>query len=456
MAATSPGGATPPSTRLEDRDVPEGHSDLHSFLYSGGDEEHAPATADATAGSAEAIRFTSDGTRRLPVPVFLAGLSDNERVAGVYKVFAADSTLMYVGLSRNVEAALRAHLAVHGRSSVASMVVKTWDFPVRSEMAATVEEWLSAAAPAIPVGNSPEGAARWASSAQDVSAVVGRVPGEEEKKLKLRKAMADMTLVDEAEAADRAAAAAEAAAGGNGSAAADARRANLASAINEGDWSGEIDAQTAETLSPPTAAAAAAVAPVGVASPMVSPFAASASASTGGAPIVDGDGPASSAGTAPMELTVANVDTVLDEVRPYLLSDGGNISVVSVDAASSAVVLRLEGACGSCASSTTTMKMGVERVLRETWPNLGDVTAVSEAAGAAFGVAAVEAALDNVRGALRGLGGSVSCLSATADGQVVLLYAGPPKLAYGIELMLRDSVPGTVGVTFTDDDEDDA
>lgn len=167
------------------------------------------------------------------------------------------------------------------------------------------------------------------------------------------------------------------------------------------------------------------------------------------------DAPARASAGTPMELTAANIDAVLDEVRPYLLSDGGNISVVSVDAATAGVVLRLEGACGSCASSTTTMKMGVERVLREAWPDLGDVTAVTDAAGAAFGVAAVEAALDNVRGALRGLGGSVSCLSASADGQVVLLYAGPPKLAYGIELMLRDSVPGMTGVTFTDDDDDD-
>lgn len=446
MTAATPGGSTPPPTRLEDRDVPEGHSGLHSFLYSGGDEEHAPTTADAAAANAEAIRFTSDGTRRLPVPVFLAGLSPNDRVAGVYSVYAADSTLMFVGLSRNVEAALRAHLAVQGRSSVASVVVKTWTFPVRSEMAATVEEWL-AAAPAVPVGNSPEEAAGWAASARDVSAVVGRGAGEEEKKLKLRKAMADMSLVDEAEAADRAAAAAEAAGGGD--AAAVARRANLASAVNEDDWSGEIDAQTAATLAPPATVAAPAEAP-----PVVSPFATPTSALTG----VPGSGVGapSSAGTAmPMELTAANIDTVLDEVRPYLLSDGGNISVVSVDAATSAVVLRLEGACGSCASSTTTMKMGVERVLREAWPDLGTVTAVSDAAGEAFGVAAVEAALDNVRGALRGLGGSVSCLSASADGQVVLLYAGPPKLAYGIELMLRDSVPGTVGVTFTDDDEDD-
>jgi len=428
--------------------VPDGHTGLHSFLYSGGDEEHAPAAAGAASTSAaDAIRFTSDGTRRLPVPVFLAGLSPADRVAGVYSIYAADSTLMFVGISRNVQAAVRAHVATRGRTEAASLVVKTWDYPSRSEMDACRDEWLADAAPDVPPGNGAA-AQQWASSARDVSAVLGRDAGEAEKKLKLRKAMADMTLVDEAEAADRAAAAAAAAAGGTGGEA-DARRSNLVSAVTEDDWSGEIDAQTAATLSPPRAAPAPAAPPV-AAPAVVSPFAAAPSAA---GPATGAPAPAAP-GAPTLELTPDNVDRVLDDVRPYLLSDGGNISVVSVDARSAAVVLRLEGACGSCASSTTTMKMGVERVLREAFPGLGDVSAVSEAPATPFGVAAVEAALDNVRGALNGLGGSVSCLTA-ANGEVVLLYSGPPKLAYGIELMLRDSVPGTMGVTFTDDDDDE-
>ena len=40
------------------------------------------------------------------------------------------------------------------------------------------------------------------------------------------------------------------------------------------------------------------------------------------------------------------------------------------------VTLALQGACGSCPSSTVTMKMGIERVLRENWPNLGAVMQV--------------------------------------------------------------------------------
>jgi len=53
-----------------------------------------------------------------------------------------------------------------------------------------------------------------------------------------------------------------------------------------------------------------------------------------------------------LDLTVANVDKVLDEVRPYLIADGGNVEVVRVEESSRNIVLKLQGACGSCPSST--------------------------------------------------------------------------------------------------------
>ena len=65
-----------------------------------------------------------------------------------------------------------------------------------------------------------------------------------------------------------------------------------------------------------------------------------------------------------LEFTRENVDKVLEEVRPYLVSDGGNVSVERVDEAKGDVYLKLEGACGSCASSTVTMKMGIERYVK--------------------------------------------------------------------------------------------
>lgn len=75
-----------------------------------------------------------------------------------------------------------------------------------------------------------------------------------------------------------------------------------------------------------------------------------------------------------MELTSENVERVLDELRPYLMSDGGNVELVELDGP--IVRLRLQGACGSCPSSTMTLRMGIERKLRESIPEIAEVEQV--------------------------------------------------------------------------------
>ena len=72
-----------------------------------------------------------------------------------------------------------------------------------------------------------------------------------------------------------------------------------------------------------------------------------------------------------LALTSENVETVLDEMRPYLMADGGNVELVEIDGP--IVKLRLQGACGSCPSSTMTLKMGIERRLREKIPEVVEV-----------------------------------------------------------------------------------
>ena len=72
-----------------------------------------------------------------------------------------------------------------------------------------------------------------------------------------------------------------------------------------------------------------------------------------------------------LALTPENVETVLDELRPYLMADGGNVELVEIDGP--IVRLRLQGACGSCPSSTMTLKMGIERRLREYIPEIAEV-----------------------------------------------------------------------------------
>eukprot|EP00541_Cyclophora_tenuis_P009322 CAMPEP_0116563812 /NCGR_PEP_ID=MMETSP0397-20121206/12953_1 /TAXON_ID=216820 /ORGANISM="Cyclophora tenuis, Strain ECT3854" /LENGTH=227 /DNA_ID=CAMNT_0004090321 /DNA_START=13 /DNA_END=699 /DNA_ORIENTATION=+ len=73
----------------------------------------------------------------------------------------------------------------------------------------------------------------------------------------------------------------------------------------------------------------------------------------------------------PLDLTEENVELVLDEMRPYLIQDGGNVKIQEIDGP--VVRLQLEGACGTCPSSTQTMKMGLERRLRERIPEIQEV-----------------------------------------------------------------------------------
>lgn len=75
-----------------------------------------------------------------------------------------------------------------------------------------------------------------------------------------------------------------------------------------------------------------------------------------------------------MALTPENVEVVLDELRPYLMADGGNVELVELDGP--VVKLRLQGACGSCPSSTMTLRMGIERRLREFIPEIAEVEQV--------------------------------------------------------------------------------
>lgn len=63
------------------------------------------------------------------------------------------------------------------------------------------------------------------------------------------------------------------------------------------------------------------------------------------------------------------VEKTLDErIRPAIMMDGGNIEVVDVK--ENKVYVKLLGACGTCPSSQLTLRMGVERVLRERFPEM--------------------------------------------------------------------------------------
>lgn len=65
---------------------------------------------------------------------------------------------------------------------------------------------------------------------------------------------------------------------------------------------------------------------------------------------------------------------VLDKLRPFLQRDGGDVELVDVE--DGIVKLRLMGACGSCPSSTITLKAGIERALVEEVEGIQEVVQV--------------------------------------------------------------------------------
>jgi len=85
----------------------------------------------------------------------------------------------------------------------------------------------------------------------------------------------------------------------------------------------------------------------------------------------DGTGGADDNDDEFLELTWENVDLVLEGMRSYLIQDGGNVAISEIDGP--VVKLELQGACGTCPSSTATMKMGLERGLKERIPEIQEV-----------------------------------------------------------------------------------
>lgn len=69
------------------------------------------------------------------------------------------------------------------------------------------------------------------------------------------------------------------------------------------------------------------------------------------------------------------VQKVIDEIRPALQADGGNIELVEVQE-DGVVKVRLTGACGSCPMSQLTLKRGVEARLKAKIPEVKEVVAV--------------------------------------------------------------------------------
>jgi hypothetical protein len=202
-----------PQKSIEHQHVPQEHQGLHDFLYSA-DDEHGTTVAAPIAIMTDA-------------PVSVTNWCDavqNAKVAGVYAVLDQQQQTQYIGYSRNVALSLRSHLTAHGAKTCALVRVEPFKFPKREEMERLRDRWL-AELPNMPSGNTANG--EWAGTVRDAAIQVMSDTEKalyEEKKLKLRRAMADGSLQQE-------------------------EAANLPAKVQDDNWSAVISEQTQETHS---------------------------------------------------------------------------------------------------------------------------------------------------------------------------------------------------------------
>jgi len=142
-----------------------------------------------------------------------------------------------------------------------------------------------------------------------------------------------------------------------------------------------------------------------------------------------------------LPLTRENVELVLDEMRPYLESDGGNVRLVEIDGP--VVRLELVGACGTCPSSSMTMKMGLERKLKERIPEIAEVVqAIPDAPS--ISTESVETVLDGVRPFLAVAGGKISVQGITGVGglqpQITLKMEGSAASLQSVKLEIMQRI----------------
>ena len=76
------------------------------------------------------------------------------------------------------------------------------------------------------------------------------------------------------------------------------------------------------------------------------------------------------------EELIKRVNNVIDQVRPYLVADGGNIEFVNITD-DYVVNVELQGACASCSMSVMTLKAGVEQAMIKAVPEIKSVEAIN-------------------------------------------------------------------------------
>ncbi len=209
---------------IEHQNVPQAHQGLHGFLYSSDDEHSAlePAIAEPVLSTETTVALTD-----------WCEFVGTAKIAGVYSVLNCDRQTQYIGYSRNVALSLRGHLTQLGQDTCAFVRVQPFDFPKRDDMEALQNDWI-AELNVMPPGNAADNEL-WATTV-GAAAIAAMSAAErqayDEKKLKLRKAMADGDLTRDLPPTE-----------GKGD-----RAEQLEAAVTQDDWSGVVQQQTQETL----------------------------------------------------------------------------------------------------------------------------------------------------------------------------------------------------------------
>lgn len=367
-------------------------------------EEDQETTA---APSTPAPQF--NGKTILPMRVVTPGLKGH-KVAAVYAVLNSSykkksggegwEHCEHVGITRDLDATLQAHVAARGKKSVAHLRALSFSFPQKGVMEDMAAEWRLKAGAAG--GNAPSMA--WADDGKVDDADNSAADAEKARQEELIRIIEQSAMYDDEDDDD-----------------------DDDYYDDEDEDSGSAASLFVDKTDQATAANTGTDA-----DSVTSPFES------------DGSKVNANGEDKPLEFNMENVDKVLDEIRPYLISDGGNCRIDSIDEEKQNVYLILEGACGSCASSTVTMQMGIQRVLNENFPNFGEVIQVEDpdlvdAKATELTLEAVQSELNRIKPAILAMGGSVEIVSVDTElGVVKLNFRGSNKVKQGLELAIRD------------------
>jgi Fe-S cluster biogenesis protein NfuA len=156
-------------------------------------------------------------------------------------------------------------------------------------------------------------------------------------------------------------------------------------------------------------------------------------------------------GVENLSLTTKNVEYVLNKVRPFLQSDGGNVELIAIDDKSGVVKLRLQGACRSCPSSVNTMKFALEKSLKEHIPLITDVINVDSdtttPTAPKLSILGIDGVLNQLRPFIAAAGGKIRIVDLQ-DHRSVFNEANKAKLT----LQLEGACAGFKSIKTTIDD----